>query len=394
MQSVITESLLIRVTDVPNLSPGVLTGYHRPMSLRKTALNAIHREFGGKMVEFAGWEMPVQYQGALKEHLAVRQAVGVFDVSHMGQLEIVGKDALTVAQKVTSNDISRLKDEQAQYSAFLNPNGTFIDDIVVYRINSQHIFICVNAANREKDYQWLKRKKQGDVQIQDSSDAYVLLAIQGPQSEALLQQLTDVDLSQIRYYRFTHGSVAGGHALISRTGYTGENGFEIYISPEKAEPIWRELFRVGEPLGVTAAGLAARNTLRLEMCYALYGNDIDDTTSPLESGLGWIVKLDKPDFIGQESLREQKKQGLQRKLISFEMVDRGIARDHFPVFVEQTCVGEVTSGSFSPSLKKNIGLTYLPIEKAEIDQLFHVEIRGKRLQARVVEKPFLKKKKE
>ena len=363
------------------------------MSLKKTALNSVHREFGGKMVEFAGWEMPVQYQGALKEHLAVRQSVGVFDVSHMGQIEIIGKDALILAQRVTSNDISQLEDNQAQYSAFLNPQGTFIDDIVVYRISSDHIFICVNAANRNKNHQWLEKEKQGNVQIQDSSDSYCLIAVQGPQSEALLQQMTEVDLSEIKYYRFAWGILGGVHSLISRTGYTGEDGFEIYIPPEKAESIWRKIFTVGKPLGVTPAGLAARNTLRLEMCYALYGNDIDNTTSPLEAGLGWIVKLDKPDFIGQNSLKKQKVKGLKRKLVGFEMIDRGIARDHYPVFIEQTCVGEVTSGSFSPSLKKSVGMAYLPIEKAEINQLFHIEIRGKKLQAKVIEKPFLKKNK-
>ena len=341
------------------------------------------------MVEFSG----VQYHSALKEHLAVRQSVGVFDVSHMGQIEITGKDALSLAQRVTSNDISQLEDNQAQYSAFLNQQGNFIDDIVVYRINSAHIFICVNAANRNKNHQWLEKEKKGNVQIQDSSDSYCLIAVQGPQSEALLQQITEVDLSKIKYYRFTWDILGGVHSLISRTGYTGEDGFEIYVPPEKAESVWRKIFAAGKKFGVTPAGLAARNTLRLEMCYALYGNDIDHTTSPLEAGLGWIVKSDKPDFIGQNSLKKQKENGLKRKLVGFEMLDRGIARDNYPVFIEQTCVGEVTSGSFSPSLKKSIGLTYLPIGKAKINQLFYIEIRGKKLQAKVVEKPFFKKNK-
>ncbi len=361
------------------------------MTLKKTPLNALHRKYGARMVDFAGWEMPVQYGSALKEHLAVREGVGVFDVSHMGEIEFTGPDALAMAQKVTSNDISRLSDGQAQYSAFLNPQGTFIDDIVVYRISDQHIFVCVNAANREKDYQWVKSQKEGRVDILDNSDSYVQLAIQGPKAEAVLQKLTDLDLSSIQYYGFTYGKVNGTRALISRTGYTGEKGFEIYIPVEEAPSIWERLFQVGKPFEIMAAGLAARNTLRLEVGYCLYGHEIDETTTPWEAGLGWIVRLGKGEFIGHDTLENLKEEGQQRKLAGFEMVERGIARDHYPVLVDGTEVGPVTSGSFAPSLKKSVGLVYLPIEYTKIGQPLEVEIRGKRVQAKVVKTPFYKR---
>ena len=361
------------------------------MTLKKTPLNALHRKYGARMVDFSGWEMPVHYGSALQEHLAVRERAGVFDVSHMGEIEFIGPDALAMAQKVTSNDISRLSDGQAQYSAFLYPQGTFIDDIVVYRISDQHIFVCVNAANREKDYQWVKSQKKGQVDILDNSDSYVQLAIQGPKAEAVLQKLTDLDLSLIQYYGFTYGNVTGTRALISRTGYTGEDGFEIYIPVEEAPAIWERLFQVGKPFEIMAAGLAARNTLRLEVAYCLYGHEIDETTTPWEAGLGWIVRLGKGEFIGQDTLEKLKKEGKQRKLAGFEIVERGIARDHYPVVVEGTEVGQVTSGSFAPSLKKSVGLVYLPIQYAQIGQPLEVEIRGKRVQARIVETPFYRR---
>ena len=343
------------------------------------------------MVDFSGWEMPVQYASTLQEHRAVRESVGVFDISHMGQLEIVGKDALATTQKLTTNDVSRLSDGQAQYSAFLYSQGTFVDDVVVYRITSEHIFICVNAANREKDLKWVRRKSGSNVEIRDSSDDYVMLAVQGPKAEAVLQELAEVDLPSLKRYWFAAGKVGGATALLSRTGYTGEDGFEIYVSPDLAESVWRELFSCGESVGIVAAGLAARNTLRLEMCYALYGNDIDDQTTPWEAGLGWIVKLKKGDFVGRTALEEQKKRGLERKLVGFEMVDRGVARDHYPVSIEGHPVGEVRSGSFAPSLGKSVGLTYLPLTHTETGQTLEVEVRGKRLRARVVETPFYKK---
>ena len=343
------------------------------------------------MVDFAGWDMPVQYDGALKEHLAVRTAAGVFDVSHMGELEITGRDALALVQKVTCNDASKLSDGQAQYSAFLYPKGTFVDDVVVYRMQAQHFLICVNASNREKDFRWLAQHREGEVEVRDNSDSYVQLAVQGPAAEKVLQQLTAVDLHAIRFYRFERGSVCGVDTLISRTGYTGEDGFELYFPPQHAEHVWREIFRVGEPEGIKAAGLAARNTLRLEMKYALYGNDIDSEHTPLEAGLGWIVKLAQGDFIGRQALVEQKAAGLPSKLMGFQMTGRGIARDHFPVYGDGRLLGEVSSGSFCPSAELAVGLTYLPTELARIGQSLEIDIRGKRVAAEVVKTPFLSK---
>jgi aminomethyltransferase len=343
------------------------------------------------MVDFAGWEMPIHYGSTLREHLAVRESVGIFDVSHMGEIEIIGKDALSLAQKITSNDISKLKDGQAQYSAFLYPEGTFVDDIVLYRINSEHIFMCVNAANREKDFQWVRQHQEGEVEILDQGDAYAQLAIQGPQAETVLQELTNVDLSAIQTYWFSRGEIDGVASLISRTGYTGEDGFEIYIPPNTAPPIWEKLLSVGEPFEITPAGLAARNTLRLEMAYSLYGHEIDQTTNPWEANLAWIVKMGKSDFIGKEALARLKIVGPDRRLVGFEMVDRGIARDHYPVWIEGKKVSEVTSGSPAPSLGKHVGLAYLPIRHAEVEQLLEVEVRGKRLKAKVVSTPFYKK---
>lgn len=344
------------------------------------------------MIEFAGWEMPVQYESALKEHLAVRQSVGLFDVSHMGQLEVRGRKALATVQKVTCNDAGRVADGQTQYSAFLYPDGTFVDDIVVYRITAEHFFICVNAANKDKDYQWLRRHQEGEVEILDSSDHYALLALQGPNAPQVLQSVTPADLVSVKRYWFIQGQVVGVPALISRTGYTGEDGFELYILCETAELVWQELLAAGAPFSIRPAGLAARNTLRLEVRYALYGNDIDETTTPWEAGLGWIVKMHKGDFIGREALEQQKQQGVVRKLVGFEMVDRGIPRDHFPVYVDGKPFGHVTSGSFSPSLQKGIGLTYLPVSGAETGTEFEIDRRGKRLRAKVVETPFYKRK--
>lgn len=360
--------------------------------MKKTPLNEVHRELGARMVEFAGWDMPVQYESALKEHLAVRQAAGLFDVSHMGQLEMIGTDALQMIQKVTCNDAARLADGQAQYSAFLYPEGTFVDDIVVYRMNAEHMFICINAANISKDFEWVKAQQEGDVEIHNRSDQYAQLAIQGPQALSILQELVEIELPSIKRYWFAFGKVDGTEALISRTGYTGEDGFELYIAAARAESIWRKLLKAGESRGLTPAGLAARNTLRLEACYALYGHDIDNTTTPWEADLGWIVKLNKGEFIGKHSLVTQKEAGVKQKLAALEMVDRGIARDGFPVYLGGKQIGQVTSGTFSPSLQRSIGLAYVPAAHAGTGQELDVDIRGKRLKAKVVEKPFYQRK--
>lgn len=342
------------------------------------------------MIGFAGWEMPVQYESALKEHLAVRESVGIFDVSHMGQIEIRGRDALAFTQKITCNDVARLSDGKAQYSAFLNEEGGFVDDIVIYRIGPEHVFICVNAANTKKDYQWILRHREGEVEIANTSLSYAQIAVQGPRSLEVLQELTPADLGSVPFYGFLLERVLGADSLISRTGYTGEEGFEIYVPPDRAEAVWRKLLHVGARFGIVSAGLAARNTLRLEVRFLLYGNDMDESTTPWEADLGWIVKLGKGDFVGKAALEKQREAGLRRRLVGFEMVDRGIARDRYPVFVNATRAAEVRSGSFAPSLQKAIGLVYLPAETTAPGSAFEVEVRGRRLKAQVVSTPFYK----
>ena len=345
------------------------------------------------MVEFSGWEMPVQYESTIKEHLAVRQAVALFDVSHMGQLELIGEGAIKMAQKLTCNNVDQLSDGQAHYSALLSPQGTFLDDVVVYRFHSGHIFMCVNAATKDKDFQWFITQRIPDVEIVDNSDRYCLLAIQGPKAEPVLQQLTHVSLPSLKYYWFQQGEIDEIPALISRTGYTGEDGFEIYVQPGSAELVWARLLEAGESFGITPAGLAARNTLRLEVRYPLYGSDIDETTTPWEAGLDWIVKLEKEDFIGKAALQKQKEEGVSRYLRGFEMIDRGIARDHYPIYLAGKSCGQVTSGSFAPFLRKSIGLAYLPGAYAQVGQEFEIDVRGKHLRAKLVETPFYKRKK-
>ena len=342
------------------------------------------------MVEFAGWEMPVQYQGALPEHQAVRTAAGVFDVSHMGEIEVEGPDAGAFLQKLICND-GNLSIGQAQYSALLYPAGGFVDDIILYRFSESHYMLCVNAANRQKDLDWILGHLQGDTTVSDQSDDYVQLAVQGPNSLQLVAELAGQDLSGLPYYWFLRGTVSGHDAIISRTGYTGEAGYELYISPRSAVAVWESLFKAGRRYGLQPAGLAATNTLRLEMTYALYGNDISEQTTPLEAGLAWIVKLDKGDFIGREALLSQHRTGVSRKLVGFEMTGRGVPRDRYPVFVSGRQTGEVTSGSYSPTLQRGIGLTYLPSDHGSADRDLEIEIRGRKVQAEVVETPFYKR---
>ncbi len=344
------------------------------------------------MVEFAGWEMPVQYESALQEHIAVRKAVGLFDVCHMGRVRIKGADALGLIQRVSCNDAARLSDGQAQYSGLLNPAGGFIDDIIVHRLAGDHYMICVNASGRQKDVAWFMEHRAGSVDVIDESDATAQIAVQGPKALEILQPLTNVPLGQIKYYWFREGEVGGARALVARTGYTGEDGFELYLPAQSAESIWNRLMELGQGVGIRPAGLAARNTLRLEMKMPLYGNDIDDTTTPWEAGLGWIVKLARPDFVGKSVLERQQQQGIRRQLVGFELVDRGIARDHFPVWIDDQPAGHVTSGSYSPSLEKSIGLAYLPMDHQVPGSRLSVEVRGKRLAAQVVETPFYRRK--
>ena len=360
--------------------------------MKETPLNKAHKALGARMVEFAGWEMPVQYESALQEHIAVRKAVGLFDVSHMGRVRIKGPDALGLIQRVSCNDAARLSDGQAQYSGLLNPAGGFIDDIIVHRLAGDHFMICVNASGRQKDVAWFMEHRAGRVEVIDESDATAQIAVQGPKALEILQPLTDVPLGQINYYWFREGEVGGARALVARTGYTGEDGFELYLPAPSAESTWNRLMELGQGVGVRPAGLAARNTLRLEMKMPLYGNDIDDTTTPWEAGLGWIVKLARPDFVGKSALERQQQQGIQRKLVGFQLIDRGIARDHFPVWINDQPAGRVTSGSYSPSLEKSIGLAYLPVDHQAPGSRLSVEVRGKRLAAQVVETPFYRRK--
>ncbi len=358
--------------------------------MNRTPLYHAHLELNARMVDW--WEMPVQYAGALKEHLAVRTAAGLFDVSHMGQIEIRGPDALGFTQHMTCNDVSRLEDGQAQYTALLYPEGTFVDDVVVYRIHARHLLLCVNASNREKDCQWLLEHRHGDVEIRDASDEYAQLALQGPRSQEILQRLTRLDLDVLPYYRFTLGRIAGADCLVSRTGYTGEDGFELYLSPAAAATVWSSLLEAGSSAGIRPAGLAARNTLRLEVRYPLYGNDIDETTNAWEAGLGWIVDLDQGPFVGRESLFRIRQEGPDRKLVGFEITGRGIARDHDPVLIDGARSSQVSSGSYSPSGKKSIGLAYLPVEKAVPGQELEIENRRRLLPAVVVKTPFYRQR--
>jgi aminomethyltransferase len=361
--------------------------------LKRTALNTAHRQLNARMIDFGGWDMPVTFAGTIEEHLAVRTAAGIFDVSHMGELEVRGAEALALIQHVTTNDASKLQDGQAQYTALTTPEGTFVDDVLVHRLSAEHYLLCVNASNTDKDLQWIVNHNEGfDAEVQDTSAQYTQLALQGPRALEILQPLISVDLQAIKYYWFVQDTVDGVPAIIARTGYTGEDGFELYFAPAAAEQVWNTLLHTGRPLGLQPCGLAARNTLRLEAKMALYGNDIDDTTTVYEADLGWIVKLNKGDFIGREALARQKEQGITRKLIGFEMIERGIARDHYPIVIAGQSVSQVTSGSPAPYLKKNIGLAYLPLSHTTIGAQLQIDVRGKLTTAQVVATPFYKRK--
>lgn len=366
--------------------------------LKRTPLNKVHRDLGGKMVDFGGWDMPVQYPaGVIEEHMRTRTACGLFDVSHMGEIWVEGTDAIAFVNRLTTNDATKLVDGQAQYSALTNEKGGIVDDLLVYRFGPEKLLLVVNASTTDKDWDWItSHKGDFDVVLTNASADYCQIAIQGPYAESILQGLTDVDLKEIKYYWFTTGRADGVEAIISRTGYTGEDGFEVYAAPEYAEQLWNKLLeagKFGEPGGVLPAGLAARNTLRLESSMSLYGHELSDEITPLESGLGWITKLQKGDFNGREALAEQKEKGVERKLVGFEMVDRGIARDDFDVYVGDKKVGHVTSGGPAPYLKKNIGLAFVPVEFANIGQELKIDVRGKLLTAAVIETPFYRRKK-
>ncbi len=361
--------------------------------LKRTPLYALHEKHGARLVEFAGWEMPVDFGSVVDEHMRVRQQAGLFDVSHMGEFIVEGPDAEQLLQRLTPNDVSKLTIGRAHYSALTTESGGFVDDLLVYRTGDTSYLIVVNAANIDKDFEWMDSRRSGNVTLRNVSDDYALMALQGPNAEAILGSLTDVDLASMKYYRFVDDEVLGEKAMVSRTGYTGEDGFEIMVAGERALAVAEELLDRGADHGLKPVGLAARDTLRLEAKMALYGNDIDDEHTVLEADLGWIVKLGKGDFLGREVLARQKEEGVQRMLIGFEMVDRRIARRGYPVFLGDEEHGEVTSGSFAPYLKKNIGLAYLPIEATDAGTEFEVGIRGRRAKARVVPTPFYKREK-
>jgi len=362
-------------------------------SLRATPLNSRHRALGAKLVDFGGWEMPIQYSGIIEEHQTVRRAVGLFDVSHMGEIEIRGAEAGQLADFVATNYARKLKIGQAHYSGLLYSHGGFVDDILVHKVAEDHYFLCVNASNQEKDFAHICEMNHFDAQAELVSERYVQLAIQGPKGPATLQKLTSVDLSKIRYYWFTDGVVAGAPARIAHTGYTGEDGFEIYIAPEEAERIWNAVIEAGAEFGIKPCGLGARNTLRLEAGMALYGHEIDASISPLEAGLDWILKFDKGDFVGREALMRLKASGIKRQLLGFEMCGRGIARDGYEVYIGGAPAGWVTSGSPSPTLNKNIGMCYLPAGCAQTGLAIQIMIRNQPVDAVTVETPFYKRAK-
>ena len=362
-------------------------------NLRTTPLHARHRASGARMVPYAGWEMPVEYSGITNEHLAVRTRAGVFDVSHMGEIEVAGKGALEAVQRISSNDAAVLKVGQAHYAGLLTPEGTFIDDMLVYRMAPSHFMLVVNAANTAKDFAWISEqaKVTGDAAVVDSSSRYALIAIQGPAAREVLQPLTGVDLSEIRYYWFSYGEVASARVTISRTGYTGEDGYEIFVPPNMADRVWQALIESGRSADVIPCGLGARDTLRLEAAMRLYGSDIDESTTVLEADLGWTIGWKKPDFIGRDRLVEQKEKGLSRKLVGFETLDRGIARHGHAVLNDGVRVGTVTSGTQTPFLKKAIGMAYVPIALASPGTEIDIDIRGRISKARVVPLPFYKR---
>jgi glycine cleavage system T protein (aminomethyltransferase) len=360
---------------------------------KRTPLYELHRELGAKVIDFGGWEMPVQYSGILEEHRAVRERVGLFDVSHMGELEVTGAAALDTLQRLTCNDVSKLDDGRCHYTAFLTERGTFVDDLLVYRRGKDDYMLVVNASNTPKDFEWARRNALEGAAVEDASDRWALIAVQGPRAAALLSRVCEPDPSDLPYYGFRETAVFGAATLVSRTGYTGEDGFEIYLPPDRAEPTFRGLLERGRDEGVLPCGLGARDTLRLEAKMALYGNDIDDTVTPWEADLGWIVKMKKGDFIGRVALEKQKAEGVPRKLAGFEMIDRGIGRHGYPAW---TAAGEgvVTSGTHSPTLGKPIGLALLPTAASGVGQEIEIDIRGRSAKARVVPTPFYRREKE
>lgn len=364
--------------------------------LKRTPLFEVYKKYGGKTIDFGGWELPVQFSSIKEEHEAVRTKAGLFDVSHMGEIEVKGTDSLNYLQKMMTNDISKIKNGGAQYTAMCYENGGTVDDLLVYKIEDNHYLLVVNASNIEKDYKWLEDHVEGDVSLDNLSETTSQLALQGPLTEKVLQKLAgNDDLSQIGFFKFQQEvELNGKKALVSRTGYTGEDGFEIYCAAEDAVFLWKAILEAGEEDGVIPCGLGSRDTLRFEATLALYGQELSPDISPLEAGIGFAVKLNKEaDFIGKDALKQQKENGAERKLVGIEMLDRGIPRHGYPVYKGEELIGEVTTGTQSPSLKKNIGLVLIKSEYTGLDSELEVEIRGKRLKAKVVPTPFYKRNK-
>jgi aminomethyltransferase len=363
--------------------------------LKRTPLFEVYKQYGGKTIDFGGWELPVQFSSIKEEHEAVRTRAGLFDVSHMGEVEVKGKDSLKYLQKMVTNDVSKLENGGAQYTAMCYENGGTVDDLLIYKIADEHYLLVINASNIEKDFTWLAEHAEGEAELKNLSEETAQLALQGPAALSVLQRLAETDLGKIGIFKFQHNvTISGKKTLVSRTGYTGEDGFEIYCDSADAPLLWQEILSAGKDEGILPCGLGARDTLRFEATLALYGQELSKDISPLEAGIGFAVKLNKDDdFIGKEALIKQKEQGLARKLVGIEMIDRGIPRHGYPVFAGQQQIGEVTTGTQSPTLKRNIGLALIQTAWSELDQEVEVEIRGKRLKAKVVRTPFYKRTK-
>ena len=360
-------------------------------ALRKTALHDIHINLGAKMVNFGGWDMPLEYSGILSEHEAVRTRAGLFDVSHMGEIEVRGPGALDLVQWVTCNDAAKLSVCQAQYSGLMTERGTFADDLLVHKISATRFLLCVNAGNQDQDFEHIVAQSQFDARVENAGPHYSQFAIQGPRAKEILGRLTQAALDSIRYYHFTFGRVNDIDCLIARTGYTGEDGFEIYFDPASSETLWNDLLKAGKSAGLIPCGLGARNTLRLEAGLCLYGHEIDETTTPWEAGLGWICQPEKGPFLGSAALAKQKQAGAERKLVGFEMLDKRIGRDGYPVRIASREAGRVTSGGPAPYLKKNIGMAYVPSELGAVGTGIEIGIRGQWVPARIVALPFYKR---
>lgn len=361
--------------------------------MKKTPLYDLHQELGGKIIDFGGWALPVEYEGIIKEHETVRSAAGLFDVSHMGEIIVKGPDAEKYLQKMLTNDLSSMQDFQVYYTLMCYPNGGVVDDLIVYRYNQEYYLLVVNASNEDKDYEWLKQHEEGQVTITDVSDQYAQFALQGPQAQTILQALTDTNLNELKFFRFLAELViAGIPAIVSRTGYTGEDGFELYLDPSQAPALWKILLEEGKKYGLLPIGLGARDTLRFEAALPLYGHELNAEITPLEAGLGFFVKTGKDHFIGKEALVKQKEMGIPRKLVGFEMIDRGIPRNGYEVQMNGEVIGFVTTGGPAPSLKKNLGLALIQSGCAQEGNILEILVRQKKLKAQIISKPFYQKK--